>query len=141
MTNQNEIQKKLLRYQLLENSIKGLSQRRELLVNNIMEIESTLNSIEEIEKNKGEEILVSMGSNVLLPSSLKKTGKMIIELGSSIAIEATPKETKKILDKRKRILQDGLKTIQEQLMKLSDEFSRLEPEIQALMQGSINKTG
>lgn len=136
MTNQNEVQKKLVRYQVLDSRIKVLSQRRELLLAKMLEIESTLNSIEEIKKSKGEEILLYLGSNVLVPSSLKKTGKMIIELGSNIAIENTPEKTKEILNKRKSIIEDGLKTVQEELIKLSDEFSRLEPEIQMLIERS-----
>jgi len=136
MTNQNEVQKKLVRYQVLDGRIKVLSQRRELLLAKMLEIESTLNSIEEIKKSKGEEILLSLGSNVFVPSSLKKTGKMIIELGSNIAIENTPEKTKEILNKRKSIIEDGLKTVQEELIKLSDEFSRLEPEIQMLIERS-----
>ena len=136
MANQNEVQKKLVRYQVLDGRLKVLRQIRELLLAKMLEIESTLNSIEEIKKSKGEEILLYLGSNVLVPSSLKKTGKMIIELGSNIAIENTPEKTKEILNKRKSIIEDGLKTMQEELIKLSDEFSRLEPEIQMLIQRS-----
>jgi prefoldin alpha subunit len=141
MVTQNEIQKKLLRYQLLDNRIKSLNQRRELLVTNLMEIESTLNTIKEIQNSKGKDILLALGSNVLMSASLKKSEKMIIGLGSNITIEATPRKTKKVLEKRKKILQDSLKSIQEDLIKLSDEFSKLEPEIQALIQASTSKAG
>ncbi len=140
MTNQKDIQEKLLRYQMLENQIKALNQRRELLLSKILEMESTLNSIQEIKKSKGDEILLPIGSNVHVPGSLKKIQKMIVELGSNIAIETTPEKTKEILDKRKIILEDGLKTVEQQLMMISQELMRLEPEIQAMIQKSRTTT-
>jgi len=136
MTDQKEVQKKLVMYQVLDGRIKSLSQRRDLLLTKMIEIENTLNSMDEIKKSKEEEIFLSLGSNVHVPGSLKKTGKMIIELGSNIAIECTLERAKEILNKRKSVLEGGLKTVEEELIKLSNELSRLEPEIQALLQES-----
>jgi len=132
--NQKEIQEKLARYQILDSRVKALMNRRDLLLSKILEIETTLTSIEEVEKDKKQEILLPLGSNVHIPGSLMKVKKMIVELGANIAIETTVKKTKDILNKRKDVLEGGLKTIDNQMTTISNELIRLEPEIKALLE-------
>ena len=50
MTNQKEVQEKIVRYQILEGRVKALLKRREMLIAKIIEIETTLSSMEEVEK-------------------------------------------------------------------------------------------
>ncbi len=132
--NQKELQEKLARYQILDSRVKALMSRRDLLLTKILEIETTLTSIEEIEKGKKQEILLPLGSNVHIPGNLRKVKKMIVELGANIAIETTVKKTKDILNKRKDVLEGGLKTIENQMTAISNELIRLEPEIKALLE-------
>jgi len=131
---QKELQEKMLRYQILDNKGKALINRRDLLLAKIMEIETTLSSIVEVEKSKGQEILLPLGSNVHVPGTLKKTNDMVVELGANVAIESSSEKTKEILDKRKKILEDGLKTIENDIVAISNELMRLEPEIKALLE-------
>lgn len=131
--NQEELQEKLARYQILNSRVKALMSRRDLLLTKILEIETTLSSIEEVEKSKEQEILLPLGSNVHMPGTLKKTENMIVELGAGIAIESTVKKTKDILDKRKKLLEDGLKGMENEMVAISNELVRLEPEIKALL--------
>jgi len=132
MVEQAEIQKKLLRYQILENRANALLKRREILITRILEIESTLNSIGEIKKSGGENILLPIGSTVHIKGELKKVDKMIVELGANTAMESTVEGTKKILEKRKKVLQDGLAVLEKEIVNLNNEIMKLQPELSAM---------
>jgi len=133
MVEQKEIQKKLIRYQILESRANALLKKRETLITRMLEIESTLNSIDEIKKTNVESILLPIGSSVHVKGELKKTDKMIVELGANTAIESTTEKTKEILEKRRKILENGLISLENELISLSNEIMKLQPEIKAIL--------
>ena len=133
MVEQAEIQKKLLRYQILENRGNALMKRREMLITRMVEIESTLNSVDDLKKSGGEDILLPIGSSVHVKGELKKVDKMIVELGANTAMESTVEGVKKILEKRKKILQDGLASLEKEIVSLNNEIMKLQPEINAML--------
>jgi len=134
--NQKELQEKLVRYQILESRVKALMKRRELLVTKMLEIDTTLSTIEGIEKKTEKDIFLPLASGVYILGSLKKTKKMIVELGANIAIEETVEKTKKILKKRKNLLTKGLQAVENEMVNLSNEILKLEPEIRAMIEKS-----
>jgi len=136
MTNQKEIEEKIIRYQILENNVKTLMKRRDLLINKIAEIETTMSTIEDIEKKTEGEIFLPLGAGVYVLGNLKKTKKMIVELGANVAIGENLEKTKEILGKRKDTLSNGLETIENEIVNLSNEMLRLEPEIRAIIEKS-----
>ena len=108
--------------------------RRELLVVKMVEIETTLSSIEEIGKNKENEILLPLGSNVHVPGTLKDLKRIVVELGANIAMEEDVEEVKKILEKRKSMINEGLQATEDEIMNLSNEILRLESELRILIE-------
>lgn len=140
MSNQKDIQEKLIRYQILESRVKALMKRRDLLITKMLEVETTLSTIKEIEKKTEKDIFLPLASGVHVLGSLKKNKKMIIELGANIAIEETVEKTKKILEKRKNILNNGIQTIEKEITSLSNELLKLEPEIRAMIEKSKGST-
>lgn len=135
MVEQKEIQKKLIRYQILESRANALMKRRDLLITRMLEIESTLNSIDEIKKGSGENILLPIGSSVHVKGELKKVDKMIVELGANTAIESTVEKTKDILKERRKILENGLTSLEKEIVSLNNEIIKLQPEIRAMLRG------
>jgi len=133
MVEQKEIQKKLIRYQILESRADALMKRREFLISRMLEIESTLNSMDEIKKSSGEDILLPIGSNVHVKGELKNVDEMIVELGANIAIESTVEKAKEILEKRRKILESGLASLESEIVSLSDEIMKLQPEIRTIL--------
>jgi prefoldin alpha subunit len=136
MVEQKEIQKKLIAYQILESRANALIKRRDILITRMLEVESTLNSIEELKKSGGENILLPIGSSVHVKGGLKKVDKMIVELGANTAIESTVEKTKDILQKRKKILEAGLASLEKEIVSLNNEIMKLQPEIRAMLEGA-----
>ena len=136
MLEQKDIQKKLIAYQILENRANALMKRRDILITRMLEVESTLNSIDELKKSGGENILLPIGSSVHVKGGLKKVDKMIVELGADTAIESTVEKTKEILGKRKKILEGGLASLEKEIISLNNEIMKLQPEIRAMLEGA-----
>ncbi|MCS7106253.1 MAG: hypothetical protein NZ942_02980, partial [Candidatus Aenigmarchaeota archaeon] len=68
-----ELQEKILFYRLLEAKLNSLLKEREILIAKTIEIQTTLQSIEEI--NKGKEILFALGSEAYAFGKLKEKDK------------------------------------------------------------------
>jgi len=133
MVEQKDIQKKLITYQILESRANALIKRRDILITRMLEIESTLNSIDELKKSGGENILLPIGSSVHVKGDLKKVDKMIVELGANTAIESSVEKTKQILEKRKKILEGGLASLEKEMVSVNNEIMKLQPEIRAML--------
>ena len=136
MVERKEIQKKLITYQMLEGKANALLKRRELLVTKMIEVESTLNSLDDIKKGGGENILFPVGSGIHVKGTLKKVDKMVVELGSNTAIENTVQKTKQILQKRKKMLENGLISLENEMVNINKELIKLQPEIRAILSGT-----
>ncbi len=134
MNGNKDIQEKVIRYQILDGRIKALMKRREMLVVKMVEIGTTLSSIDEIGKNKENEILLPLGSNVHVPGALKDIKRIVVELGANVAVEEDVEEAKKILEKRKNMINDGLRATEDEIVNLSNEFLRLEAELRSLIE-------
>jgi prefoldin alpha subunit len=136
MVEQKEAQRKLLRFQILRGKSDALMKRRDELLLRMLDIESTLNSIKEIEKDSNKNILLPIGSDVHIKGTLEKLDKMIVALGADTAVESTVEKTKEILEKRRKVLEAGLKSLEDELINLNNELMKLQPEIVAMLQGS-----
>jgi prefoldin alpha subunit len=85
MEKERELQEKILAYRIFESRLNALLKQRDLIVNKIVEINSTLESIDEIEKS--DEALFSIGSEAYAKGKIVDKEKVIIEIGANIAIE------------------------------------------------------
>jgi prefoldin alpha subunit len=130
MEKERELQEKILAYRIFESRLNALLKQRDLIVNKIVEINSTLESIDEIEKS--DEALFSIGSEAYVKGKIVDKEKVIIEIGANIAIEKNMKEAKETLEKRKREMEKSLAQIQEEAMKISSGLESLADEIREL---------
>jgi len=130
---QKELQDKMVEYQMLEEKFKQLNERRELFTMRLMEIEQTEQAIEELKKSKGNDILVPLGSSLFLPGKIDKKEKLVIGIGADVALEKDVSEARKILEKRRKILEDGLENVQKNMLQIANQMRILEPEIQKMV--------
>ena len=125
-----ELQDRILAYRIFESRLNALMRQRELIVNKIVEINSTLESINEIEKS--DEALFSIGSEAYAKGRITDKERIIIEIGANIALEKNMKEAKETLEKRKEELEKSLAQIEEEAIKISSGLNSLAEEIREL---------
>jgi len=128
---QKEFQEKVLAYRILESRINALSQQRDLLTNKMFEIQTTLNSIDELEKSD-EDIIFPVGSESYAYGKISDKGKMIVEIGAGVAMEKTFEEARSILKGRMADMDKALTTLERNMQEAGESLEILEPEIQRM---------
>ncbi|MEM5794484.1 MAG: prefoldin subunit alpha [Candidatus Aenigmatarchaeota archaeon] len=131
---EKELQEKIFVYRLLEARLNSLLKERELLIAKIVEIQTTLQSIEEIKK--GEEVLFALGSEAYAFGKLKEKNRIIVEVGSNIALEKNFEDAKKTLEKRRIEMEKTLNEVEKSIVEVSSRLQELAPEIEKLAKGS-----
>jgi len=135
MTERNErreLQEKMLAYRILESRINSLAKQREFLAEKLVELQTTLVSIDEIEKSK-DEILFPLGSEAYTFGKILDKNKVIVEVGAGIVLEKNITEARDILHKRMNDFENALTTVQRNMQETSESLQVLEPEIQQMI--------
>jgi prefoldin alpha subunit len=131
MVEQKELQEKILTYRILEARLNSLIKQRDLIASKLVEIQNTLESIDEIEKSK-EEVLFHIGSEAYAFGKITEKKKMIVEIGANVALEKTMEEGREILNKRKAEMENTLNSVQRDITEISFIMEQLGPEIQEM---------
>ncbi|MBU5537258.1 MAG: prefoldin subunit alpha [Candidatus Aenigmatarchaeota archaeon] len=135
MTNEKELQEKLLIYRTLEARLEVLTRQRDLISSKIIELVSTMSSIDEIDKTP-ENILFKLGSEAFAQGNVTDKNKILVEIGAGIVLEKSLVDGKEILNKRKTEMENALKEIQNNISQISNAMNQLAPEINELIRQS-----
>ncbi|MEM5879017.1 MAG: prefoldin subunit alpha [Candidatus Aenigmatarchaeota archaeon] len=133
MDDERELQEKIMIHRLIEAKIESLLKQREALIKSLMEIEESINGIEEL-KNKGDDVLFSLGSQTYIPCKIVEKDKIIVEVGANVAIEKSLEEGKQILQKRKEELSQSIANIEAAINQFSSGLKELGEEIRKMME-------
>jgi len=139
MQERKELEEKILAYRILEARLDSLLKQRELIASKIVEIQTTLQSIEEIGKAKGE-TLFPIGSEAYTFGRITDKKKLIVEIGANVAMEKTVDEGKEILNKRRDEMENALNRLQKNILEISSSIEALGPEIRELTK-KLEKSG
>ena len=134
---EKELQEKILSYKLLEARADGVVKQRDFIINKIMELQSTLNSIDEIGKSDGE-VLFPVGGEAYKAGKVVDNDRIVVEIGAGVALEKSTKEGKATLEKRKNELESSVNQLQQELIRISGSMNKLGPEIQNLINKNQN---
>lgn len=137
---EKELQEKLMSYRVLEARLEGLVRQRDMLVNKIIELQSTLQSLDELDKSESE-ILFPIGGNAFKSAKIANKDRLIVEIGANVALEKSTEEGKAIIKKRKDELEKFVNQIQEEMVKISNAVNQLGPELQAMADNIQKQAG
>lgn len=126
--NEKELQEKLITYRLIEARIESLLKQREILIKTLMELENTIEGIEELEK-KSEDLLFSIGSQTYMPARIIEKNKLIVEIGANVALEKSLEDGKKILEKRREEIEKSVESIETAINQLSSKLKEIDEEV------------
>jgi len=140
MVENKELQEKMIAYRLLEAKLDSLLKQREIIASKVVEIQATLESIEEIEKS-GESVLFPIGAEAYTLGKVVDKKRLIVEVGSGVALEKNIEEGKEILNKRREDVENVLNSIQKDIMDVSSGLEQLGPEIRKLGEELEGKAG
>ena len=117
-----ELQQKLIVYQILQRHIEELQQQAMLLERRFAELESALRTISDVEKvKKGGEVLFPLGGGIYSKGSSVDSRSFMVDLGSGFVAKKSAADAKAFLEKKK------------------EEIERLGENMQAEMKATVSK--
>jgi prefoldin alpha subunit len=126
----DDVQKKIVQFQILEANLKALQEREELINERLAEIENTKAAIEELKKTKPGKTLIPIGSGNFISGKIDDTEELIIGVGSGVAIKKKREDAAEILDSKFKEFEKDLNELRNHGTTIAFQLAKLQEEIE-----------
>ncbi|MBS3136518.1 prefoldin subunit alpha [Candidatus Woesearchaeota archaeon] len=131
---QKEIEKRVLEYQMLEQRMRDMQEQLMAADQQLIDMVSTARSIEEIASiDDKKDMLVPITNGIFTTASLRKSDTLLVNIGSSVVVEMSMDETKKLIEKQREELKMLRTNISENLKKFMKRASEIEKELKDII--------
>jgi len=129
MTKEEEIQKKVVQFQILEANLKMLQERATIISQRIEEFQKTRTAIGELKRIKPSKALIPLGSGNFVFGSVESSNDIIVGVGSGVVIKKKREDALKILDDKITESQDVLNDITKKSQVFIQSLEKIQLEI------------
>ena len=127
---ENELQKKYLEFQLLNEKLIHLQEQHSLLQTHLNELSTTLSSLEEISSlKKNKDILIPLSNNIFTKANLNPVNTLLVGVGSNLLIENSAEEASQSIEEQRKELIILLKKIEAEFSRITQAIKLIQPEI------------
>ena len=137
---EEQTQQLLYQMQMLENMFGDLTQKENSIISIIREANSAIHSIKGIDTQSESDSLVPLGLGTFVKSKVNSNEKIIINVGSGVAIEKNHNDAINYLESRLKELEIALQDTNQQRQQIAANLEQGKQQMQALMQKSQNPT-
>jgi len=137
---EEQTQQLLYQMQMLENLFGELTQKENSIINIIREANSAIHSIKGISTQSESDSLVPLGLGVFMKSKVNSNEKIVINVGSGVAIEKNHNDAVNYLESRLKELEIALQDTNQQRQQIAANLEQGKQQMQSLMQKSKNPT-
>jgi len=131
---EEQAQQLLQQMQFLENHFDQLTQQGNSIINIIHEANAAINSIKETKTKAESDNLVPVGMGVYVKSKMKSMDKVIINVGSGVAIEKDQDSAINWIETRLKELEVALQNVSSQKQQVAANLEMGRKQMQELMQ-------
>lgn len=118
MTKEQEIQQKYLELQMIAQQVQQLQQQVQELQQQTEELTQLNSNIDDIKKTKkGTPILTPIGAGIFIKTKAEDISKVIMNVGSKVAVEKPLTEAKKIIEAQTKEMEKLITQLEQQLQK------------------------
>lgn len=129
--NKEDITKKYVEFQLLNQQIQQAQQQMQLLSQQILELKSLSKNLGELSLiESGSEMYNNLGVGVHIKSTVKDIKHLLVNVGAGILVQKTPEETITIVDKQVSELEKFIVNLEANLHKSIEKAEQLRQEIE-----------
>lgn len=133
---EQEMQQKMVLYQILSQRIEQLNEQAKLLEQRLMEIETTRQALDDLKKVKeGQEVLIPLGSGCYTHGRTGEPG-LLLELGAGVMVKGTLAEAVKAMNEKRAEIEKLSNTLQDEVKNVVSKMNQIGPELQAFLQKS-----
>jgi len=130
-----EAQQKYMELQVIEQQLKQSQNNLEILHQQIIELDTIANSLDEIKNaKKGEEVLVPLGSGVFIKTSLKEDNEILTNVGSDTVITKTNTEAKSFITQQMEFVTRMISKTEQELQMAISKHQELKAELEKLVE-------
>lgn len=127
---EQELQQKLLLYQLLQAQLEELKKQAALLQARFIEIESTRLAVEDVKKVKeNNELLIPLGSGMYVNGKMLK-GDLLVDIGAGIMTKKPAAEADTLLETKKKEIESLSENLQKEMMAVIAKINEIGEELQ-----------
>jgi prefoldin alpha subunit len=137
---EEQAQQLLQQMQMLENLFAQLTQKESSLVNIIREANSAIHSIKGVNTQPECDSLIPLGIGAFMRSKVSSNEKIIINVGSGVAIEKNHSDALNYLESRLKELEIALQDTNKQRQQIAANLEQGKQQMQNFMQTSQNTT-
>ena len=138
MTEEENMQKLYMEFQMLDQQIKQLEKQSASLNNHLMELTMTSQSLDDMNNTQeGTEILTPLSSGIYAKAELKDSKSFIVNVGANIAVVKNLDSTKELIEtqideikKLQETLASQLQTHTSKAVMLEQEINKIASEVQ-----------
>jgi len=127
-----ELQKKLVEFQLLNLNLNVLQERIQTVNQRASELQKTRNAIDELKTTKPNKAMIPLGSGNFVFGSVEDSENVIVGIGSGVAIKKKREEAMDILDDKIRESENVLNDLTNQTQAVIERLETLQLEIEKL---------
>ena len=137
---EEQTQQLLYQMQMLENMFGELTQKERSIINIIREANSAIHSIKGIRTKSESDNLIPLGLGAFMKTKANSDEKIIMNIGSGIAIEKTHDDAINYLESRLKELEIALQDTNQQRQQIAANLEQGKQQMQNLMQKPQNPT-
>lgn len=132
---EQEIQQKLVLYQLLTQRIEQLNEQARLIEQRLLELETTRQALADLGKAKqGSEVLIPLGSGCYTYGMTGDFRKLLLDMGAGVMMNKSPAEAGKAIEEKKAEIEEMSQALQKEANDIVEKMNELVPELQRFLQ-------
>jgi len=129
---EEDLQKKIVQFQVLEATFKTLQDRANLINQNLDELRKTKIAIEDLKKTKPNKALIPLGSGNFVYGTIENNENVIVGIGAGIAIKKKREESIEILDNKTREMENVLDDVTTRAQGILEKIEEIQMELEEL---------
>jgi prefoldin alpha subunit len=126
---EEDVQQKLILYQLLERQGESLKQQLQLIEQRLLELNSTKEAIDNIKPKPGD-IMIPLGSGIYTKG--QTTGELIADLGSGVMLGKDKAAVKGHIGEMTKMMDDSYKEVEKQMLSVIEKMNEIALDIQEM---------
>lgn len=131
MKNEEQLQQKVLQFQMLQQQLEQVNQHLEMLTQQAAELDISINAVKEIGETKiNNEILAPLAGGIFLKAELKENQKLIVNVGSGVTVEKTIPQVVELLQHQQVEISQKIVEADSVLQQLSSQAMKIYQEVQ-----------
>lgn len=126
----DDLQKKIIQFQILEANLKALQERADMMTGRIEELEGTKAAIEELKEVKPSNALIPLGSGNFITGKVENTEDVIVGIGGGVAVKKKRDDAVAVLDDNLKESGKILDDLKNQIMGIALQLEKIQEEVE-----------